>query len=148
VTRQLYYSGVYSSDLFADPRLGAADVKCAGSGRTLHETIGCAYRCSSTVGHRALCSSSALDGGGFRRFYIFCLVSFVFYRCTTRQVHVFDWSVLWANEVGVAVCNRRCSCISYCLSGAGGRRQASLVSIPALYVPGVVLFVSTWALEY
>jgi len=51
-------------------------------------------------GHRALCSSAALDGGGFDAFYIFCLVSFVFYSLHyTGKFNVFDWSVLWANEV-------------------------------------------------
>jgi len=50
---------------------------------------------------------------GSTHFYIFCLVSFVFYSLHyTGKFNVFDWSVLWPMKWR-GCCNRRCSCISY-----------------------------------
>jgi len=70
--------------------------------------------------------SAALDGGGFDHFYIFWSGLVRFYSLhDTGKFNVFDWSVLWANEVAW-LADRRYSCISYDLSGAAGvRRQAS-----------------------
>ena len=83
---------------------------------------------------------SALDCVGSTHFYIFCLVSFIFYSLHfTGKLNTFDWTVLWANEVAWLL--QPAFFLHFVLTFPERRAFVSKHgwSIPLLYVPGAIL---------
>src|SRR5579885_2338702 len=69
------------------------------SGRTAPERLAAADR-ADLPGDWDLRSAAALDRASSTHFYIFCLVSFIFYSFHyTGKLNAFDWSVYWSNVV-------------------------------------------------
>jgi two-component system, NtrC family, sensor kinase len=77
---------------------------------------------------------------GSMHFYIFCLVSFVFYALHyTGKLNLFDWTILWSNEVAWLL--QPALFLHFVLTFPEKRgvvRKHSWI-IPAVYVPGLVL---------
>ena len=77
---------------------------------------------------------------GSLHFYIFCLVSFVFYSLHfTGKLNTFDWIVLWSNEVAWLL--QPALFLHFVLTFPERRAFVSRHrwSIPLLYLPGAVL---------
>ena len=87
---------------------------------------------------------------GSTHFYIFCLVSFVFYSLHyIGKFNAFDWSVLWANELAWLL--QPALFLHFVLTFPERREFVTRHrwSIPMLYLPGAVLLANqVLALEY
>jgi two-component system, NtrC family, sensor kinase len=87
---------------------------------------------------------------GSTHFYIFCLVSFVFYSLHfVGKFNTFDWCVLWANEIAWLL--QPALFLHFVLTFPERREfiNQHRWSIPALYLPGTVLLgIQVVTLEY
>src|ERR1022692_1144250 len=87
---------------------------------------------------------------GSTHFYIFCLVSFVFYALHyTGKFNAFDWIVLWANEVAWLL--QPALFLHFTLTFPEKRKFVRVQRwvIPVIYLPGLVLLgVHLLALRY
>src|SRR6202522_1508058 len=100
VTRQLYYSGVWSKATYSLVRGSVpldVEVVLVPAERSMNDWLRLIALIYLSIGLYVLLRRwTAL---GSTHFYIFCLVSFVFYSLHyTGKFNVFDWTVLWANE--------------------------------------------------
>ena len=151
VTRQLYYSGVYSKATYSLIRGSVpldVEVVLVPAERSMNDWLRLIALIYLGIGLYVLLRRWTAVGS--THFYIFCLVSFVFYSLHyTGKFNVFDWSVLWANEVAWLL--QPALFLHFVLTFPERRAFVGRHrwSIPALYVPGVVLFVIQFlALEY
>jgi two-component system NtrC family sensor kinase len=100
VTRQIYYSGVWSKATYSLVR-GAVpldvEVVLVPAERSMNDWLRLIALIYLGIGLYVLLRRWTAVGS--THFYIFCLVSFVFYSLHyTGKFNAFDWIVLWANE--------------------------------------------------
>ncbi|MGB9491967.1 MAG: PDZ domain-containing protein, partial [Terriglobales bacterium] len=141
LTRQLYYSGVYSKATYSLIR-GSVPldvvVVLVPAERSMNDWLRLIALIYLGIGLYVLLRR--WTAAGSTHFYIFCLVSFIFYSLHyTGKFNAFDWIVLWSNEVAwvlqpalflhfVLVFPERRTFVN--------RHRSSL---PLLYLPGLVL---------
>src|ERR1017187_9137803 len=101
VTRQLYYFGVYSKATYSLIRISVpldVQVVLVPAERSMNDWLRLIALIYLGIGLYVLLRRWTAVGS--THFYIFCLVSFVFYSLHyTGKFNAFDWIVLWANEV-------------------------------------------------
>ncbi len=151
VTRQLYYSGVWSKATYSLVR-GAVpldvEVVLIPAERSMNDWLRLIALIYLSIGLYVLMRRWTAVGS--THFYIFCLVSFVFYSLHyTGKFNLFDWIVLWANEVAWLL--QPALFLHFVLTFPERREFVSKhgAAIPLLYLPGVVLLgIQVLALEY
>jgi PAS domain S-box-containing protein len=151
VTRQLYYSGVYSKATYSLIRnLVPLDVEVVlvPAERSMNDWLRLIALIYLGIGLYVLLRRWTAVGS--LHFYIFCLVSFVFYSLHfTGKLNTFDWIVLWSNEVAWLL--QPALFLHFVLTFPERRAFVSKYrwSIPLLYLPGAVLLgVQILALQF
>jgi two-component system, NtrC family, sensor kinase len=156
VTRQLYYSGVYSKATYALIRGSAirgsvpldVEVVLIPAERSMNDWLRLIALIYLGIGLYVLLRRWTAIGS--THFYIFCLVSFVFYSLHyTGKFNAFDWIVLWANEVAWLL--QPALFLHFVLTFPERREFVSKYrgAIPLLYLPGAVLLgIQVLAFEY
>ena len=141
VTRQIYYSGVWSKATYSLIR-GSVPldvvVVLVPSERSMNDWLRLIALIYLGIGLYVLLRRWTAVGS--THFYIFCLVSFVFYALHyTGKFNAFDWIVLWANEVAWLL--QPALFLHFTLTFPERREIVSKHrwSIPLLYLPGAVL---------
>jgi len=141
VERQLYYSGVYSKATYSLIR-GAVpldvQVVLVPAERSMNDWLRLIALIYLGIGLYVLLRRWTAVGS--LHFYIFCLVSFVFYSLHfTGKLNTFDWIVLWSNEVAWLL--QPALFLHFVLTFP--ERRAFVTrhrwSIPLLYLPGALL---------
>jgi two-component system NtrC family sensor kinase len=150
VTRQLYYSGVWSKATYSLIRGSVpldVEVVLVPAERSMNDWLRLIALIYLGIGLYVLLRRWTAVGS--THFYIFCLVSFVFYSLHyTGKFNAFDWSVLWANEVAWLL--QPALFLHFVLTFPERREFVGKHrwSIPLLYLPGVVLLgIQVFALE-
>ena len=140
--RQLYRTGVWSKATYSLVRQGipleARDLVLAPADRTLYiglRLIALVYLC---IGLYVLLRRWTAPKS--THFYVFCLVSFIFYSFHyTGKLNDFDWIIYWANVVAWLL--QPALFLHFSLTFP--ERQAVLAGrrwmIPAIYIPGAVI---------
>jgi len=151
VTRQIYYSGVWSKATYSLIRGSVpldVEVVLAPAERSMNDWLRLIALIYLGIGLYVLLRRWTAVGS--THFYIFCLVSFVFYSLHyTGKFNAFDWIVLWANEVAWLL--QPALFLHYVLTFPERREFVSKHrwSIPLLYLPGVILLgIQVLALEF
>src|ERR1700678_1159836 len=141
VTRQLYYSGVWSKATYSLVRGSVpldVEVVLVPAERSMNDWLRLIALIYRSIGlYFLLRRWTAL---GSTHFYIFCLVSFVFYSLHyTGKFNVFDWTVLWANEFAWLL--QPALFLHFVLTFPERRPFVNKHRwfIPALYLPGLIL---------
>ena len=135
VTHRLYYSGVWSKATYSLVRGSVpldVEVVLVPAERSMNDWLRLIALIYLGIGLYVLLRRWTAVGS--THFYIFCLVSFVFYSLHyTGKFNAFDWIVLWANEAGMAAAAGTVPALRADLPGARRiRQQASLVDSAAL----------------
>src|ERR1700690_3306334 len=151
VTRQLYYSGVYSKATYSLIRnLVPLDVEVVlvPAERSMNDWLRLIALIYLGIGLYVLLRRWTAVGS--LHFYIFCLVSFVFYSLHfTGKLNTFDWIVFWSNEVAWLL--QPALFLHFVLTFPERRAFVSKhrLSIPLLYLPGAMLLgVQILALQF
>lgn len=141
LTRQLYYAGVYSKATYSLVR-GAVPldvvVVLGESDRSMNDWLRLIALIYLGIGLYVLLRRWTAIGS--THFYIFCLVSFIFYSLHyTGKFNAFDWIVFWSNEVAWLL--QPALFLHFVLTFPERRQfvDRHRWSIPALYLPGAVL---------
>ena len=141
IERQLYDSGVYSKATYSLLR-GAVpldvQVVLVPAERSMNDWLRLIALIYLGIGLYVLLRRWTAVGS--LHFYIFCLVSFVFYSLHfTGKLNTFDWIVFWSNEVAWLL--QPALFLHFVLTFPERRPFVGKHrwSIPALYVPGAVL---------
>ena len=99
--RQLFYSGVYSKATYSLLRNGVpldVEVVLVPAERSMNDWLRLIALIYLGIGLYVLLRRWTAVGS--LHFYIFCLVSFIFYSLHyTGKLNTFDWIVFWSNEV-------------------------------------------------
>ena len=141
IERQLYYSGVYSKATYSLLRGSVpldVQVVLVPAERSMNDWLRLIALIYLGIGLYVLLRRWTAVGS--LHFYIFCLVSFVFYSLHfTGKLNTFDWIVFWGNEVAWLL--QPALFLHFVLTFPERRPFVGKHrwSIPALYVPGVVL---------
>ena len=141
VTRQLYYSGVYSKATYSLIRNSVpldVEVVLVPAERSMNDWLRLIALIYLGIGLYVLLRRWTAVGS--LHFYIFCLVSFIFYSLHfTGKLNTFDWIVLWSNEVAWLL--QPALFLHFVLTFPEHRAFVSKNrwSIPLLYLPGVIL---------
>ena len=141
VERQLYYSGVYSKATYSLMRNGVpldVEVVLVPADRSMNDWLRLIALIYLGIGLYVLLRRWTAVGSP--HFYIFCLVSFVFYSLHyTGKFNAFDWIVFWSNEVAWLL--QPALFLHFVLTFPERRAFVSKHrwSIPLLYLPGAVL---------
>src|ERR1035438_6139569 len=151
VTRQLYYSGVYSKATYSLIR-GAVpldvEVVLVPAERSMNDWLRLIALIYLSIGLYVLMRRWTAVGS--THFYIFCLVSFVFYSLHyTGKLNAFDWIVFWANEVAWLL--QPALFLHFVLTFPERREFVNKHrrAISVLYLPGAILLgIQILALEY
>ena len=151
VERQLYYSGVYSKATYSLLRGSIpldAQVVLVPAERSMNDWLRLIALIYLGIGLYVLLRRWTAVGS--LHFYIFCLVSFIFYSFHfTGKLNPFDSSVFWSNEVAWLL---QPALFLHFVLTFPERRPFVLKhrsSIPALYIPGAVLLMSqVWTLRF
>ena len=151
VTRQLYYSGVYSKATYSLVRGSVpldVEVVLVPAERSMNDWLRLIALIYLGIGLYVLMRRWTAVGS--THFYIFCLVSFVFYSLHyTGKFNAFDWSVFWANEVAGLL--QPALFLHFVLTFPERRTFVNKHrwSLPLVYLPGAVLLgIQLLALEY
>ena len=156
VTRQLYYSGVYSKATYALIRSSATqgsvpldvEVVLVPAERSMNDWLRLIALIYLGIGLYVLMRRWTAVGS--THFYIFCLVSFVFYSLHyTGKFNAFDWLVFWANEVAGVL--QPALFLHFVLTFPERQRFVGKHrwSIPMVYFPGAILLgIQLLVLEY
>jgi len=151
VTHRLYDSGVWSKATYSLIRGSVpldVEVVLVPADRSMNDWLRVIALIYLGIGLYVLLRRWTAVGS--THFYIFCLVSFVFYALHyTGKFNAFDWIVLWANEVAWLL--QPALFLHYVLTFPERREfvRKHGWSIPLLYLPGAVLLgIQTLALEY
>ena len=141
VERQLYYSGVYSKATYSLIR-GAVpldvEVVLGTADRSMHDWLRLIALIYLGIGLYVLLRRWTAVGS--THFYIFCLVSFIFYSLHyTGKFNTFDWIVFWSNEVAWLL--QPALFLHFVLTFPERRPFVSRHhwAIPLLYMPGLAL---------
>lgn len=151
VTRQLYYSGVWSKATYSLIRGSVpldVEVVLVPAERSMNDWLRLIALIYLSIGLYVLLRRWTAVGS--THFYIFCLVSFVFYSLHyTGKFNAFDWMVFWTNEVAWLL--QPALFLHFVLTFPERRQFVNQHrwSIPLLYLPGVVLLgIQVLALEF
>jgi two-component system, NtrC family, sensor kinase len=151
ITRQLYYSGVWSKATYSLTRGSVpldVEVVLAPAERSMNGWLRLIALIYLGIGLYVLLRRWTAVGS--THFYIFCLVSFVFYSLHyTGKFNAFDWIVFWANEVAGLL--QPALFLHFVLTFPERREFVTKRrwSIPLVYLPGAVLLgIQLLALEY
>ncbi len=151
VTHRLYDSGVWSKATYSLIRGSVpldVEVVLVPADRSMNDWLRVIALIYLGIGLYVLLRRWTAVGS--THFYIFCLVSFVFYALHyTGKFNAFDWIVLWANEVAWLL--QPALFLHYVLTFPERREfvRKHGWSIPLLYLPGAVLLgIQILALEY
>ena len=151
VTHRLYDSGVWSKATYSLIRGSVpldVEVVLVPADRSMNDWLRVIALIYLGIGLYVLLRRWTAVGS--THFYIFCLVSFVFYALHyTGKFNAFDWIVLWANEVAWLL--QPALFLHYVLTFPERREfvRKHGWSIPLLYLPGAVLLgIHILALEY
>jgi len=151
VERQLYYSGVYSKATYSLLRGSIpldAQVVLVPAERSMNDWLRLIALIYLGIGLYVLLRRWTAVGS--LHFYIFCLVSFIFYSFHfTGKLNTFDSTIFWSNEVAWIL--QPALFLHFVLTFP--ERRPFVVkhrsSIPALYIPGVVLLLAQiWILWF
>jgi two-component system NtrC family sensor kinase len=141
IERQLYYSGVYSKATYSLLR-GAVpldvQVVLVPAERSSNDWLRVIALICLGIGLYVLLRRWTAVGS--LHFYIFCLVSFIFYSLHfTGKFNTFDWTVFWGNEVAWLL--QPALFLHFVLTFPERRPFVGKHrwSIPALYMPGAIL---------
>src|ERR1700690_4102867 len=151
VTRQLYYSGVWSKATYSLVRGSVpldVEVVLVPAERSMNDWLRLIALIYLGIGLYVLLRRWTAPGS--THFYIFCLVSFVFYSLHfTGKLNTFDWIVFWSNEVAWLL--QPALFLHFVLTFPERRAFVSKhrLSIPLLYLPGAMLLgVQILALQF
>ncbi|MFY9845481.1 MAG: ATP-binding protein [Terriglobales bacterium] len=151
VTRQLYYSGVWSKATYSLIRGSVpldVEVVLVPAERSMNDWLRLIALIYLSIGLYVLMRRWTAVGS--THFYSFCLVSFVFYSLHyTGKFNAFDWTVLWVNEVAWLL--QPALFLHFVLTFPERREFVNKHRgvIPMLYAPGAVLLgIQILALEY
>ncbi len=151
LTRQLYYSGVYSKATYSLIRGGVpldVVVVLVPAERSMNDWLRLIALIYLGIGLYVLLRRWTAIGS--THFYIFCLVSFIFYSLHyTGKLNTFDWIVLWSNEVAWIL--QPALFLHFVLTFPERRAFVNKHSwaLPLLYLPGaVLLLVQIVALQF
>ena len=150
-TRQIYYSGVWSKATYSLIR-GAVpldvEVVLVPAERSMNDWLRLIALIYLSIGLYVLLRRWTAVGS--THFYIFCLVSFIFYSLHyTGKFNAFDWTVFWANEVAWLL--QPALFLHFVLTFPERREFVSRHrwSLPSLYLPGLALLgIQVLVLEY
>jgi PAS domain S-box-containing protein len=141
LTRQLYYSGIWSKATYSLIR-GSVPlpvvVVLVPAERSMNDWLRLIALIYLGIGLYVLLRRWTAVGS--THFYIFCVVSFIFYALHyTGKFNAFDWTVLWANEVAWLL--QPALFLHFALVFPERREfvRRHRGVIPLLYVPGAVL---------
>ncbi|MFZ3266492.1 MAG: ATP-binding protein [Terriglobales bacterium] len=141
VTRQLYYSGVWSKATYSLIRNSVpldVEVVLVPAERSMNDWLRLIALIYLGIGLYVLLRRWTAVGS--LHFYIFCLVSFIFYSLHfTGKLNPFDWIVLWSNEVAWLL--QPALFLHFVLTFPERRAFVGKHrwSIPLLYLPGAIL---------
>src|SRR5271167_2521741 len=141
VTHQLYDSGVWSKATYSLIRGSVpldVEVVLVPAERSMNDWLRLIALIYLGIGLYVLLRRWTAVGS--THFYVFCLVSFIFYSLHyTGKFNAFDWSVLWANEVAWLL--QPALFLHFVLTFPERREFVSKHrwSIPVLYLPGAIL---------
>src|SRR5208282_2573482 len=151
VTRQLYYSGVWSKATYSLVRGSVpldVEVVLVPAERSMYDWLRLIALIYLGIGLYVL--TRRWTAVGSTHFYIFCLVSFIFYSLHyTGKFNAFDWVVFWANEVAWLL--QPALFLHFVLTFPERREFVARHrwSISLLYLPGAALLgIQILALEY
>src|ERR1700676_2032682 len=149
--RQLYRNGVWSKAAYSLQRQSVtldSSVILVPAERSLNNLLRLIALIYLRIGLYVLLRRWTAVGS--THFYIFCLVSFVFYSLHyIGKFNAFDWSVFWANEIAWLL--QPALFLHFVLTFPERREFISKHrwSIPVLYLPGAVLLgIQVIALEF
>jgi two-component system NtrC family sensor kinase len=151
IERQLYYSGVYSKATYSLLRGTVpldVEVILVPAERSMNDWLRLIALIYLGIGLYVLLRRWTAVGS--LHFYIFCLVSFIFYSLHfTGKLNAFDWVVFWSNEVAWLM--QPALFLHFVLTFP--ERRAFVTkhhwTIPALYVPGAILLgVQVFTLQF
>ena len=141
VTRQLYDSGIWSKATYSLIRGTVpldVEVVLAPAERSTNDWLRLIALIYLGIGLYVLLRRWTAVGS--THFYIFCLVSFIFYSLHyVGKFNSFDWAVFWANEVAWLL--QPALFLHFVLTFPERREYVSKHrwSVPLLYVPGAML---------
>jgi len=144
LTRQLYYSGVYSKATYSLIRGNVpldVVVVLVPAERSMNDWLRLIALIYLGIGLYVLLRRWTAVGS--THFYIFCLVSFIFYSLHyTGKFNAFDWIVLWSNEVAWIL--QPALFLHFVLTFPERREFVNKHSwaLPLLYVPGAILLLA------
>src|SRR5271155_3443240 len=151
VTHQLYDSGVWSKATYSLIRGSVpldVEVVLAPAERSMNDWLRLIALIYLGIGLYVLLRRWTAVGS--THFYIFCLVSFIFYSLHyTGKFNAFDWIVLWANELAWLL--QPALFLHFVLTFPERREftERHRGAIPLLYLPGAaLLLVQILAFEY
>ena len=151
ITRQLYYSGVWSKATYSLIRGSVpldVEVVLVPAERSMNDWLRLIALIYLGIGLYVLLRR--WTAAGSTHFYIFCLVSFVFYSLHyIGKFNAFDWTVFWANEVAWLL--QPALFLHFVLTFPERREFVTKHrwSIPLLYLPGLILLgIQVLAFEY
>ena len=151
ITRQLYYSGVWSKATYSLIRGSVpldVEVVLAPAERSMNDWLRLIALIYLGIGLYVLLRRWTAVGS--THFYIFCLVSFVFYSLHyIGKFNAFDWTVFWANEIAWLL--QPALFLHFVLTFPERREFVSKRrwSIPLVYLTGAALLgIQILALEY
>jgi len=151
VTQQIYYSGVWSKATYSLIRGSVpldVEVVLVPAERSMNDWLRLIALIYLGIGLYVLLRRWTAVGS--THFYIFCLVSFVFYSLHyTGKFNAFDWIVLWANELAWLL--QPALFLHFVLTFPERREftERHRGAIPLLYLPGAaLLLVQILAFEY
>jgi len=151
LTRQLYYSGVYSKATYSLIR-GSVPldvvVVLVPAERSMNDWLRLIALIYLGIGLYVLLRRWTAIGS--THFYIFCLVSFIFYSLHyTGKFNAFDWIVLWSNEIAWIL--QPALFLHFVLTFPERRAFVNKHrwALPLLYLPGAtLLLVQVVALQF
>ena len=141
LARQLYYSGVWSKATYSLIRGTVplnVQVVLAPAERSMNDWLRLIALIYLGIGLYVLLRR--WTAAGSTHFYIFCLVSFIFYSFHyTGKFNEFDWSVYWCNEVAWLLQPALFLHFALTFPERRGFVARNRWSVPLLYIPGLML---------
>ncbi len=141
LTRQLYYSGIWSKATYSLIRGSVpvdVEVVLAPAERSMNDWLRVIALIYLGIGLYVLLRRWTAVGS--THFYIFCLVSFVFYAFHyTGKFNDFDWTVYWGNEVAWLLQPALFLHFALTFPERRGFVARSRWSVAVLYLPGLIL---------
>jgi PAS domain S-box-containing protein len=141
LTRQLYYSGVWSKATYSLLRGTVpldVEVVLAPADRSMNDWLRLIALIYLGIGLYVLLRRWTATGS--THFYIFCLVSFIYYAFHyTGKLNDFDWTIYWSNEVAWLM--QPALFLHFVLTFPERRNVVRRHNwlLPLIYVPGVLL---------